>query len=96
MVATPFAAKFPRAEDAPLRDDLRRPGGNGQRRFSAGFGGRRIGAWWPYGTLVAAFHTGLGCLLGPSLLFFATRGARSVSHEDCALLLSVSMIRHTA
>jgi malonate transporter MadM subunit len=28
----------------------------------------------PYGALVATFHTGLGCLLGPSLLFFATRG----------------------
>jgi malonate transporter MadM subunit len=27
----------------------------------------------PYGALVATFHTGLGCLLGPSLLFFATR-----------------------
>jgi malonate transporter MadM subunit len=27
----------------------------------------------PYGTLVATFHTGLGCLLGPSLLYFATR-----------------------
>lgn len=27
----------------------------------------------PYGALVATLHTGLGCLLGPSLLFFATR-----------------------
>jgi malonate transporter MadM subunit len=27
----------------------------------------------PYGALVATFHTGLGCLLGPSLLYFATR-----------------------
>ena len=27
----------------------------------------------PYGALVATFHTGLGCLLGPSLLFFATK-----------------------
>jgi len=27
----------------------------------------------PYGALVATFHTGLGCLLGPSILFFATR-----------------------
>jgi hypothetical protein len=24
----------------------------------------------PYGALTATFHTGLGCLLGPSLLFF--------------------------
>lgn len=27
----------------------------------------------PYGALIATFHTGVGCLLGPSLLFFATR-----------------------
>ena len=27
----------------------------------------------PYGALVATFHTGLGCLLGPSLLFFAVK-----------------------
>lgn len=27
----------------------------------------------PYGALVATFHTGLGCLMGPSVLFFATR-----------------------
>lgn len=27
----------------------------------------------PYGALVATFHTGIGCLLGPSVLFLATR-----------------------
>lgn len=27
----------------------------------------------PYGALVATFHTGLGCLLGPSLLYFIVR-----------------------
>jgi len=27
----------------------------------------------PYGALVATFHTGLGCLMGPSVLFLATR-----------------------
>ena len=27
----------------------------------------------PYGALVATFHTGIGCLLGPSLLFFMTK-----------------------
>ena len=27
----------------------------------------------PYGALVATFHTGIGCLLGPSVLFFAVR-----------------------
>jgi malonate transporter MadM subunit len=28
----------------------------------------------PYGCLPAAFYTALGCLLGPSLLFFIMRG----------------------
>ena len=28
----------------------------------------------PYGCLTAAFYTALGCLLGPSLLFFIMRG----------------------
>jgi len=27
----------------------------------------------PYGALVATFHTGIGCLLGPSVLYFATK-----------------------
>lgn len=27
----------------------------------------------PYGAMTATFHTGLGCLLGPSVLFLATR-----------------------
>ncbi|CAJ0692166.1 MULTISPECIES: malonate transporter subunit MadM [Ralstonia] len=27
----------------------------------------------PYGSLVATFHTGIGCLLGPSILFLATQ-----------------------
>jgi malonate transporter MadM subunit len=27
----------------------------------------------PYGALVATFHTGLGCLLGPSVLFFVVK-----------------------
>jgi len=27
----------------------------------------------PYGTLVATFHTGLGCLMGPSILFFGVK-----------------------
>lgn len=28
----------------------------------------------PYGALTATFHTGLGCLLGPSVLYFVVRG----------------------
>jgi malonate transporter MadM subunit len=71
MVATPAAAKFLR---------LRTP------RSAMVFGGlagtvsgvtaglaatdRRL---VPYGALVATFHTGLGCLLCPSLLFFVVR-----------------------
>jgi malonate transporter MadM subunit len=71
MVGTPIAARFLR---------LRTP------RSAMVFGGlagtvsgvsaglaatdRRL---VPYGALVATFHTGLGCLLGPSVLFFATR-----------------------
>ncbi|MBG6342787.1 malonate transporter subunit MadM, partial [Pseudomonas aeruginosa] len=28
----------------------------------------------PYGCLTAAFYTAIGCLLGPSLLYFSVRG----------------------
>ena len=71
MIATPMAARFLR---------LRTP------RSAMVFGGlagtvsgvsaglaatdRRL---VPYGALVATFHTGIGCLLGPSLLFFAVK-----------------------
>jgi malonate transporter MadM subunit len=27
----------------------------------------------PYGALVATFHTGIGCLLAPSVLYFVVR-----------------------
>ena len=27
----------------------------------------------PYGALIATFHTGVGCLLGPSVLYFTTK-----------------------
>ncbi len=27
----------------------------------------------PYGALVATFHTGVGCLLGPSVLYFSIK-----------------------
>jgi malonate transporter MadM subunit len=71
MIATPAAAKFLR---------LRTP------RSAMVFGGlagtvsgvtaglaatdRKL---VPYGALVATFHTGLGCLMGPSVLFLAVR-----------------------
>ncbi len=31
----------------------------------------------PYGALVATFHTGLGCFMGPSILYFATKAIMS-------------------
>jgi malonate transporter MadM subunit len=71
MIATPVAAKFL---------GLRTP------RSAMVFGGlagtvsgvsaglaatdRRL---VPYGALVATFHTGLGCFMGPSVLYFATK-----------------------
>jgi len=71
MVATPFAAGFlglktPRS--AMIFGGL----AGTVSGVSAGLAAtdRRL---VPYGALVATFHTGLGCLLGPSLLFFATR-----------------------
>lgn len=61
-----------RAEQPALGGDLRRPDRHLQRR------GRRPGGHRsklvPYGCLTAAFYTALGCLLGPSLLFFVMRG----------------------
>jgi malonate transporter MadM subunit len=71
MVATPFAANFlglktPRS--AMIFGGL----AGTVSGVSAGLAAtdRRL---VPYGALVATFHTGLGCLLGPSLLFFATK-----------------------
>lgn len=31
----------------------------------------------PYGALVATFHTGIGCFMGPSVLYFATKAIMS-------------------
>ena len=75
MIATPVAAKFL---------GLRTP------RSAMVFGGlagtvsgvsaglaatdRRL---VPYGALVATFHTGLGCFMGPSVLYFATKAIMS-------------------
>jgi malonate transporter MadM subunit len=71
MVATPFAAKFmglrtPRS--AMIFGGL----AGTVSGVSAGLAAtdRRL---VPYGALVATFHTGVGCLLGPSVLFLATR-----------------------
>ena len=71
MVATPFAAGFlglktPRS--AMVFGGL----AGTVSGVSAGLAAtdRRL---VPYGALVATFHTGLGCLMGPSVLFLATR-----------------------
>ncbi|MBF3711679.1 malonate transporter subunit MadM [Burkholderia pseudomallei] len=73
MVGTPFAAGFmglrtPRA--AMIFGGL----AGTVSGVSAGLAAtdRRL---VPYGALIATFHTGVGCLLGPSLLFFATKAA---------------------
>ncbi len=71
MVGTPFAARFmglktPRS--AMIFGGL----AGTVSGVSAGLAAtdRRL---VPYGALVATFHTGIGCLLGPSVLFLATK-----------------------
>ena len=71
MVCTPMAAKFLRLKTP--RSAMVFGGLAGTvSGVSAGLAAtdRRL---VPYGALVATFHTGLGCLLGPSLLFFAVK-----------------------
>lgn len=71
MVATPMAAKFLRLKTP--RSAMVFGGLAGTvSGVSAGLAAtdRRL---VPYGALVATFHTGLGCLLGPSVLFFAVK-----------------------
>ena len=71
MVATPMAAKFLRLKTP--RSAMVFGGLAGTvSGVSAGLAAtdRRL---VPYGALVATFHTGIGCLLGPSVLFFAVK-----------------------
>ena len=71
MVTTPMAAKFLRLKTP--RSAMVFGGLAGTvSGVSAGLAAtdRRL---VPYGALVATFHTGLGCLLGPSVLFFAVK-----------------------
>jgi malonate transporter MadM subunit len=71
MVSTPVAAKFMRLKTP--RSAMVFGGLAGTvSGVSAGLAAtdRKL---VPYGALVATFHTGLGCLLGPSVLFFAVR-----------------------
>lgn len=71
MVATPAAAKFLRLKTP--RSAMVFGGLAGTvSGVSAGLAAtdRKL---VPYGALVATFHTGLGCLLGPSVLFFIVK-----------------------
>lgn len=71
MIATPMAARFLRLSTP--RSAMVFGGLAGTvSGVSAGLAAtdRRL---VPYGALVATFHTGIGCLLGPSVLFFAVK-----------------------
>jgi malonate transporter MadM subunit len=71
MVATPVAAKFLRLKTP--RSAMVFGGLAGTvSGVSAGLAAtdRKL---VPYGALVATFHTGLGCLMGPSVLFLAVK-----------------------
>ena len=71
MVSTPMAAKFLRLKTP--RSAMVFGGLAGTvSGVSAGLAAtdRKL---VPYGALVATFHTGLGCLMGPSVLFFIVR-----------------------
>lgn len=71
MISTPMAAKFMRLKTP--RSAMVFGGLAGTvSGVSAGLAAtdRKL---VPYGALVATFHTGLGCLLGPSLLYFMVK-----------------------
>ena len=71
MISTPMAAKFMRLKTP--RSAMVFGGLAGTvSGVSAGLAAtdRKL---VPYGALVATFHTGIGCLLGPSVLFFAVK-----------------------
>ncbi|MDR3565023.1 MAG: malonate transporter subunit MadM [Negativicutes bacterium] len=71
MVATPMTARFLRLETP--RSAMVFGGLAGTvSGVTAGLAAtdRRL---VPYGALVSTFHTGLGCLMGPSVLFLATK-----------------------
>ncbi|VVD73472.1 malonate transporter subunit MadM [Pandoraea terrigena] len=71
MVGTPFAARW-LALDNPRAAMVFGGLAGTVSGVSAGLAAtdRRL---VPYGALVATFHTGLGCLLGPSVLYLATK-----------------------
>ncbi|MFT4021534.1 MAG: malonate transporter subunit MadM [Acinetobacter sp.] len=71
MVTTPMAAKF-MALDNPRSAMIFGGLAGTVSGVSAGLAAtdRRL---VPYGALTATFHTGLGCLMGPSVLYFAVK-----------------------
>jgi malonate transporter MadM subunit len=71
MVSTPVLARFMRLNDPQSAMVFGGLAGT-VSGVSAGLAAtdRRL---VPYGALVATFHTGLGCLMGPSLLFLAVK-----------------------
>ena len=72
MVGTPFAGRVPGAEQRRAR---RWSSAAWPARSAASAPGWRppTASLVPYGALVATFHTGLGCLMGPSVLFLAVK-----------------------
>ncbi len=71
MVGTPFAAKA-MGLDNP-RSAMAYGGLMGTVSGVTGGLAATDPALVPYGALTATFHTGIGCLLGPSVLFFAVK-----------------------
>ena len=71
MIFTPFLAKFMRLDNPQSAMVFGGLAGT-VSGVSAGLAAtdRRL---VPYGALVATFHTGLGCLMGPSVLFLAVK-----------------------
>lgn len=71
MIGTPFAAKA-MGLDSP-RSAMAYGGLMGTVSGVTGGLAATDPRLTPYGALTATFHTGIGCLLGPSVLFFAVR-----------------------
>jgi malonate transporter MadM subunit len=71
MVGTPFAAKAMRLDNP--RSAMVYGGLMGTVSGVTGGLAATDPALVPYGALTATFHTGIGCLLGPSVLYFAVR-----------------------
>jgi malonate transporter MadM subunit len=73
MIYTPYLAKFMRLDNPRAAMVFGGLAGT-VSGVSAGLAAtdRRL---VPYGALVATFHTGLGCLMGPSVLFLAVKAA---------------------